>query len=302
VSFTAFAGKGRGSLRTNRGAQILKIYGTVLLGSAVFALGFHWFLSPNLINVGGLSGVSLLLTSILGFGGVGLFTAILNVPVFFLGYRHLGREFFLRSLWGMLTSSFFLEVFSAIPAPHTETLLGALTGGAVGGLGLGLVFLQGASTGGVDIIARLLKGKFPELSLGKLIFCVDILVVALTGLVYRDLNKALYSAASMYCTSLMVDRVLYGGDRTAVAMIVSQKHREIAGRIGRELRRGVTVFSATGFHTGEHRPVLMTAMRRNQISQLKTLVREEDEGAFVILQEAHQIFGTGFRPRHDENS
>ncbi len=289
-------------MRANRGAKTFKIYGTVLVGSAVFALGFHWFLSPNLINVGGLSGVSLLLTSLLGFGGVGLFTAILNVPVFFLGYRHVGREFFFRSLWGMLTSAFFLEVFALLPAPHTEPLLGALTGGAVGGIGLGLVFLQGASTGGVDIIARLLKGKFPELSLGKLIFCVDILVVALTGLVYWDLNKALYSAASMYCTSLMVDRILYGGDRTAVAMVVSQKHREIAQKIGCDLRRGVTVFSATGFHTGEERPVVMTAMRRSQITQLKHLVREVDGDAFVILQEAHQIFGTGFRPRSEENS
>lgn len=175
-------------------------------------------------------------------------------------------------------------------------------GGAVGGIGLGLVFWVGASTGGVDIIARLLKGKFPELSLGKLIFCVDILVVALTGLVYRDLNKALYSAASMYCSSQMVDRLLYGGDRTAVAMIVSQKHTAIAKKIERELRRGVTIFSATGSYTGEHRPVLMTAMRRNQIAQLKAMVRETDGEAFVILQEAHQIFGTGFRDRNHENS
>jgi len=275
--------------------HLFKTYGTVLLGSAVFALGFNLFLLPNKINAGGLSGLSLILTTLLGWGSVGAFTALLNVPLFLVGYRRLGRDFFIRSLVGMLASSFFLEVFSYIPAPQTETFLGALAGGLMSGVGMGWVFLHGATTGGADIIARLLKEKFPALSMGRLIFFVDLVVVTLTGLVFRDLNKALYSAVTMYTASIMVDKLIYGGDATAVALIVSERHREIAAAVGEKLRRGVTVLSGQGYHTGKDRPVLLTAIRKNQVKAIKDLVLTADPNAFLILQEAHQILGMGFR-------
>lgn len=273
----------------------IKTYGTVLLGSAVFALGFDLFLQPNNINAGGLSGLSLILTTVLGWGSVGVFTAFLNVPLFLVGYRRLGREFFLRSLVGMLASAFFLEVFSHLPFPKTEPFLGALAGGLMSGTGMGWVFLNGGTTGGADIIARLLKEKLPNLSMGRLIFFVDVVVVTLTGLVFRDLNKALYSAVTMYVASIMVDKLIYGGDATAVALIVSEKHTQIAKRIGESLHRGVTVLSGQGYHTGKERPVLLTAIRKNQVKAIKDLVLTLDPDAFLILQEAHQILGTGFR-------
>lgn len=281
--------------------ESIKTYGAVLLGSAVFALGFNLFLQPNGINAGGLSGLSLILVTVLGWGSVGLFTALLNVPLFLLGYRHLGRDFFFRSLLGMLSSAAFLEAFSYVPAPDTEPFLGALAGGILSGTGMGWVFLHGATTGGADIIARLLKEKFPNLSMGRLIFFVDMVVVTLTGLVFRDLNKALYSAVTMYVASIMVDKLIYGGDATAVAMIVSERYKEIAHRIGESLHRGVTVLAATGYHTGKDRPVLLTAIRKNQVKAMKDLVLTTDPNAFLILQEAHQILGVGFRRySHDD--
>lgn len=282
---------------------LCKTYGTVLLGSAVFALGFNLFLLPNGINAGGLSGLSFLLTTILGWGSVGLFTALLNVPLFAAGFRRLGREFFLRSLFGMLASSLFLELFSYLPAPETEPFLGALAGGILSGVGMGWVFLHGATTGGADIIARLLKEKLPSFSMGRLIFFVDLVVVSLTGLVFRDFNKALYSALTMYAASVMVDKMIYGGDATAVALIVSEEYLHIAKEIGQSLHRGVTVLSAKGYHTGKDRPVLLAAIRKNQVKALKDLVLTTDPNAFLILQEAHQILGMGFkRYSHDDFS
>ena len=280
--------------------KFIKTYGTVLLGGAVFALGFNWFLAPNSISAGGLSGLSLILVHLLGVGGVGVFTALLNVPLFILGWRCLGRNFFFRSLTGMLSSSLFLEIFSLLPVPATDTLLGALAGGVCCGVGIGLVFGCGATTGGADMIARLLKTRFPAIPMGRLIFLVDMVVVGLTGLVFRDLNKALYSIVTLYVSSLLVDRLLYGPDVSAVALIFSAEYRAIAAAIDTELHRGATLLEGTGWYTGAHRPVLLSAVRKNQIVPLKTLIRAIDPEAFVILQEAHQILGQGFRRNSGE--
>ncbi len=275
-------------------------YGTVLLGGAVFALGFNWFLLPNSISAGGLSGLSLILVHVIGFGSVGVFTALLNVPLFAVGWRRLGRSFFLRSLTGMLSSSLFLELFAFLPVPSTDPLLGALAGGVCCGVGIGLVFSRGATTGGADMIARLLKTSFPGIPMGRLIFLVDMVVVALTGLVFRDLNKALYSVVTLYVSSLLVDRLLYGPDVATVAMIFSSRYDIIAKAIGDELHRGVTVLSARGWHSGRERPVILSAVRKNQIASLRTLIHNVDPEAFVILQEAHQILGRGFRRYNGE--
>jgi len=270
-------------------------YGAVILGGAVFALGFNLFLLPNRINAGGLSGLSQLLVQLLGVGSVGLLTAMMNVPLFLLGLRRLGRRFFFLSLLGMAASTAFLEVFSYLPAPRTELLTGALAGGILCGAGIGLVFSRGATTGGADLIARLLREKLPSMSLGRLILFVDLAVIALTGVVFRDWNRTIYSALTLSVSSFVVDKLLYGPDVSAVALIVSERYEAIADAVGSSLHRGVTVLSARGYHTGQARPVLLCAVRRGQIAALRTLVTERDPEAFVILQEAHQVLGRGFR-------
>lgn len=278
-----------------------KTYGTVLLGGAVFALGFNWFLQPHSISAGGLSGVSLILVRLLGFGGVGFFTALLNVPVFAVGWKRLGRSFFLKSLVGMLSSSLLLELFALLPVPPTEPLLGALAGGVCCGTGIGLVFSRGATTGGVDTIARLMKSKFPSIPMGRLIFFVDMLVVGLTGLVFRDLNKSLFSVVTLFVSSILVDKLIYGPDVAAVAMVFSGNYEQIAAAIGSQLNRGVTLVHASGWHSGENRPVVLSAVRKNQIAALKQVIHAVDPDAFVILQQAHQILGQGFRRYHTDD-
>ncbi len=272
----------------------------IALGSAMFALGFDLFLAPNRINIGGLSGVAMLLTEVLGIGSVGLFTAIMNVPLFLIGYRKLGKRFFFGSLLGMTLSSFFLDLFSDVPVFQTEMLLGALYGGLMAGIGLGLVFLAGASTGGSDILARLLRRKFRSIRLGKLMLMLDVFVVTMTGVVFGDISKTLYSAIPLYVSSAVIDALLYGLDYSVVAWIITERYAELETAIAERLGRGVTCFSGRGGYTGNTKNIILSAVHRRQVPELKTLTEEIDPGAFMILQEAHQVLGEGFGRYSDD--
>ena len=166
--------------------QLLKHILLVTVGCAAFALGFDLFLEPNHINVGGVSGIGQLLEHLTGFGSVALWSLLINVPLFLISIRGVGRKFFLGSLSGMLLSNLFLELFLVLPVPQTDPLLACLYGGLLTGFGLGLVFVSGASTGGVDIVARLLRPTFPNLPIGRIMLFIDVVTVALTGVVFGD--------------------------------------------------------------------------------------------------------------------
>ena len=257
-------------------------------------------MEPHSINVGGVSGLAMLIVEITGIGTVGLFTALLNVPLFLAGFKVLGRRFFFGSLFGMLASSLFLDLFSFVSAPETETLLGALFGGAMSGVGIGLVFMGHASTGGTDVIARLLKRKFRELKMGRLMLMVDLVVVTLTGIVFKDLSKALYSVVILFVSSEVMDAILYGLDYSTVALIITEHADTVYAAIDRQIHRGVTFLNGRGGYTGAPKTVVMTAVSRNQVSELKQVVQAADPAAFMILQEAHQVLGEGFKDYADD--
>ena len=255
----------------------------ITLGSAIFALGFDLFLEPNNLNVGGMSGLAMVLRELLGFGQIGVITMLLNVPLFVLGAKKLGRKFLFGSLSGMLLSSVFIDLFAFIPAPKTEILLDSLYGGILVGLGIGLVFLSGGSTGGSDIAARLLRRRFRSASLGKVMLAIDLFIITLTGIVFHDLSKT-----------------LYGLDHSTVALIISEHYQTVSEQIGTRLDRGATVLEGSGSYTGSPRPVLMSAVRQKELPELKSIVREIDPDAFVILLPAHQVLGEGFRGSGEE--
>lgn len=272
----------------------------IVIGTVLFALGFDLFLDPNSINVGGVSGIGMILEHATGLGSVALWSLLINVPLFLISIRGVSRNFFLGSLLGMLLSNLFLELLLAVEPPVTEPLLGALYGGLLTGLGLGLVFIAGASTGGVDIVARLLRPRFPNLPIGRIILCIDIVTVTLTGIVFRDINKALYSAVTLYVSSLALDGVVYGLDYSTVALVISDHHDPIAKAITDKLERGVTVLDGRGYYSGQEKQVLLSAIKKRQAAELKQLVMDIDPDAFIILQEAHQVLGDGFK-RYSKN-
>ena len=269
-----------------------------VLGSTLFAFGFSCFLLPNDISTGGISGLALVVVELLGAGSVGSLSILINLPLFLLGGLKIGKRFFFGSLTGMLVSSVLIDVFALIPMPATEPLIGALYGGALCGLGLGAVFAAGASTGGSDILVRLLKLRWRDVPIGQISMCFDAMVAVITGIVFRDLNKALYTGVTVFLSGKVMDAVVYRFDYSKVALIMTKEHQRIAEAINRRLDRGATFLRGEGSYSHQEMMVVLTAVKRQQLTELKELVMEIDPAAFVIVQEAHQVLGDGFSRYH----
>lgn len=275
----------------------------IAVGSAIFSLGFDLFLEPAGISCGGVSGIAMLIVYATKsrFLTVGILSALINLPLFFFGYRKIGKLFFFGSLLGMVVTSVGFDLFARIlPIPKTEPLVAAIFGGVIIGAGLGIVFIAGASTGGVDIVARLLKLKFRNFPIGKILLCMDLCTAVATGIVYREFNNTLYSVITLVLSSFVLDKVVYGMDYAKVALIISDRYEEIAQAIDTQLDRGVTLLHGQGFYLRSDKFVLLSAVKRKQLAQLKDLVMSVDPSAFIILQDAHQVLGDGFK-RYDRN-
>ena len=251
----------------------------LIVGSCLFALGFDLFLVPNGLNAGGLSGLAMVLVHVLGVGSVGTVTTLVNLPLFFIGGKKIGKTFFMGSLIGMLSLSLAIDTLTVLPVPDVEPLIAVLYGGVLCGIGLGIVFVAGASTGGSDIVVRLLKMHYRHVPIGTINMCFDAVVAVLTGLVFRDISRALYSGIAIFVTGTVVDAVVYRFDYS---------------KVGEKLDRGATFLHGQGVYSGNETKVVLTAVKRQQIAELKTLVVEIDPDAFIIVQEAHQVLGDGF--------
>lgn len=279
-------------------------YGWILqtiLGSVLFALGFGIFLQPNDLSPGGISGFALVTVELLSSGSVGTLTILINLPLFILGGLKIGRQFFFGSLLGMGLSSVLIDALAVYPMPRMEPLIAALYGGVVCGLGLGLVLICGSSTGGSDILARLLKFRYRNVPIGQITMTLDAVVVCMTGLVFQDLSKALYTGVTVFVCGKVVDAVVYRFDYSKVALIISGEYAAIAEAIGVKLDRGATFLNGEGSYSGRPTKVILTAVKKQQIAELKQLVIEIDPDAFIILQEAHQVLGDGFS-RYSDNA
>lgn len=277
-----------------------KVWSTLLdviktaIGCALFALGFDMFLMPGGMNAGGLSGLAMVFTHVTNIGSVGFITALLNIPLFFLAGMKIGKRFFVGSLLGMLFSSVFIDLFAMLPALQVEPLIGAVYGGLICGAGLGFVFAAGVSTGGSDIIVRLLKLKWRHVPIGVISICFDACVAILTGIVYRDVNSALYSGIAIYITGKIIDVVVYSFDYSKVALIITKEYEQVAQVISDKLERGATYLYGEGTYSRKETKVVLTAVKKQQVAELKELVVGIDPDAFIIVQEAHQVLGDGF--------
>lgn len=274
--------------------QKYKWIAATVLGSAIFALGFAAFLEPNDMSAGGISGLALVFVEIFGIGTVGTLSILINLPLFILGGLKIGRRFFAGSLLGMVLSSVMIDSFACFAIPDLDPLLAVLYGGVICGIGLGLVFVNGTSTGGSDILVRLLKLRYRNVPIGQISMAFDAIVVILTGLVFRDISKALYTGVTVYLSGKVVDAVVYNFDYSKVALIISDQHEAIAREIGLKLDRGATFLHAEGSYSHAPKKVVLAAVKKQQLAELKELVVHIDPDAFIIVQEAHQVLGDGF--------
>ena len=265
-----------------------------VLGCAIFSLGLDMFLLPNNLNSGGISGIGMILVEILGVGTVGLWSLIINIPLFALAGLKIGKKFFWGSLLGMALLSVFIDLFAFLPVMETDSLMGALYGGVICGLGGGLVFSSGHSTGGSDIVVRLMKKRWPYVSMGIFTTIFDLVISVATGIVFRNIENALYCGVSVFVTGRVVDAVLYRFDYSKVALIVTKHHDRVAKRLGDELHRGATFLEGEGSYSHQKTMVVLTAVKQHQVTEMKDIVAEIDPDAFIIVQEAHQVLGDGF--------
>lgn len=280
---------------------------TTVLGSATFGLSFAIFLAPNGMNGGGISGLAQSLLMLFGGAEVaekhtGLLTILINLPLFAIGGLKIGKRFFFGSLVGLSVSSLLMDYFPLAWVPTLQDpLLGAIFGGMISGIGLGFVFMSGTSTGGSDIVVRLVKLKAKNLPIGQIALIFDLIVVILTAIAYGDFNNALYTAITVFLCDKMIDAVAYGFDYSNVALIISKEYARLPEIIDAKLGRGSTYLYSQGTYSKTDNKVVLVAVKRKQINDLKELVAEIDPDAFVILQEAHQVLGDGFA-KHTKDS
>ena len=275
-------------------AQKVRSCGIITLGAVIYALAFDWFVAPNQIAMGGVTGLAQIVNALVPVLPVGVLSILVNVPLFLAGWRLLGGRLLVSSLYAMAVSSLAIDVIAWMHTfPPMDPILATLYGGAGMGVGLGLVFSQGATTGGTDIIGKLLKLKFPWLPIGKLVMIPDMVVVILAAVVFGTVNAALYGLIQMYLLSKVMDMILYGWDTSRVAYIITDRWEEtVQGLL--DMNRGVTLLQGKGAYTGAEKQVLLVAFRQREIVPIKWMLREIDPKAFFIVCDAHEILGEGF--------
>ena len=268
----------------------------ITLASVVYAVGFNWCYEPNRIGFGGITGVAQIINAILPAAPIGTVVIILNVPLFLLGWKFLGGHLLLSSLYAMFISSLAIDLLHLVCVfQPMDPVLATIYGGVLMGGSLGVIFLQGATTGGTDLIARLLKLKLAWLPMGKLLMAIDLAVILAVAVAFGNLDSALYGVVALYLSSKVMDLVLYGLDTAKVAYIISDRHQEIAQRLIRDLDRGVTLLRGEGGWSGREKRVVMCAFKQRQIVAMKAIVRDIDPAAFLIVCDAHEVMGEGFR-------
>lgn len=272
-------------------------YFLITIASGIYAFGFNWCYKPNAIAFGGLTGVAQIINHFLPWAPIGTVVILMNIPLFLLGWKLLGGRLLVTSLYAMATSSLFIDLLDGIYAfhPMDQPLLGCIFGGVLLGFSLGLVFIRGATTGGTDLIARLLKLKIAWIPMGRLLMGIDLFVIVAAAIAFQNLYSALYGLVALYISSIVMDSVLYGLDNAKVAYIISDHYREIADSIVKDLDRGVTFLHGEGAYSGAAKKVLMCAFKQRQIVEIKRIVKEMDPQAFIIVCEAHEVLGDGFR-------
>ncbi len=267
----------------------------ITFGSIIQALGIVLFLSPNKIAPGGFSGLSIIIFHLTGFP-VGLMYFILNLPLFIIAGKKWGFNFIGLTLFGVITSSFFIDFFSIYFSSLTSNpLLAAIYGGVLVGVGVGIVFKNWGSTGGTDLLGQIIY-SFTGLSFGTSMFILDTTIVLIAGIVFKALEYSLYGMLSLFISSKVVDAVQEGFLSAKTVFLISDSVDKIKLRIMDELERGVTEVTVTGAYTGVEKKALICVIHQREISKLKEIIHEEDPKAFVVIGDAREVIGEGFIP------
>ncbi|MDI9260764.1 YitT family protein [Alicyclobacillus sendaiensis] len=266
-------------------------WGAIAVGALIYALGLNGFLVANHLAEGGFVGISLLLLYKLHVP-IGVSFFILNIPLLIVAWRQFGHEFVLKTAAGVAGVSAFTELTQPFRVPLHDPLLAALYAGVITGIGLGLIFRAGGTTGGSDIIARLLR-HHRGIGMGQTLFAIDFLVI-LSVMMLIGKEVAMYSLVALFVASRVIDFVIEGASSGRAMMIVSDHHRDIIEAIHRELDRGTTLLQARGGYTGASREVIYCVVSRDEVSRVQRIIQSIDPYAFVTVNPVHEVLGEGF--------
>lgn len=272
--------------------QAIRSYGMITVGTFLMALGTRLIYEPLSMVTGGFSGVGIILHSLFGIP-VWVVTLVLNIPLFILARKNHGREFLIKSLYAILSFSAALALIPLYPVTEQDFLMAALLGGALHGIGLGLVFSAGSSTGGTDLLSTLMHPLFPVMRVANILGIVDGVIVA-TGMLIFGIKTALYSIVAVFVTSKIMDGVTAGMRYAKVVYIISDESHQIAAVIMDQLKRGVTALRGKGMYSGQEKQILMCVVSRREAVSMVKYVKEADNRAFVIVADAREVMGEGF--------
>lgn len=269
-------------------------YFVITAASFLYAVAVSLFLDPNSLAPGGVTGISIILNRVVGLA-TGTWMLIINIPILAVGTWKFGWRFILSTMYCTALTSLFTNWLAPYGPVTVDPLLAALVGGALIAVALGLVFKAGATTGGTDIIIKLLRLKFPHLKIGSLFLITDALIVTASAFVFKNVDVALYAGLVVLVNSLLLDMVLYGRDGAKMFFIISDCPERIAGRILEELDIGATYISGSGAYSGREKKVIMCVVKKQLSPKAEEVVRQEDPGAFLIVTSATEIFGEGYK-------
>ncbi len=274
-------------------AKILKSIGITVCGTMLTAIGISLFLSPNKVVGGGVSGISIILYNAFGVS-MGASYAIINAVLLLLGLKVIGREFIIKTIIGAGSLSIFVEIFSIFPPLTQNTLIAAVFGGVLYGMGIGVTFVAGASTGGGDIIGRIIQSKFKALPIGKILMIVDGIIIATSMFVFDSLDLVFFGVVAMVVSTYTIDKVINSLNVSKIAFVITDMGVEISNKIVSTSPRGVTLIYVVGGYTNTEKKLLFCAMKGKEAPEFKKKILEIDPNAFVVFAESQQIFGNGF--------
>ena len=276
--------------------QTIIDYVVIAIGATIFSLGIVMFSAPNNIAPGGVSGIGTMLNHLFNIP-IGAVIIAINIPLFIFSFKRFGRNFFKKSLFATFLTSSLIDILPFVLEKHYiySPLLASIFGGVSIGVGVGIIFLRGGTTGGADILAKLIRVKFPHLSLGTLVFIIDAVIVIATLFVYKSVEALLYSTILFFVTSRAVDAIIFGAARSKMLLIITSAPDEISKRIMIEIGHGVTLIPAFGAYTKEEKTILLSVVRPNEVSETNKIVKEIDRSAFTVITESNEVFGYGFQ-------
>lgn len=274
-------------------------YVIMTVATFVYAAGVSLFLDPNGLAPGGVTGISVILNRVVGLE-TGTWIFLLNIPILAVGTWKFGLRFILSTIYCTILSAVFTNLLAPFGAVTEDPFLASLTGGALIAVGIGLVFRAGATTGGMDIIVRLLRCRMPYMKTGSLFLAMDALVVTLSAFVLRDIERALYAGFAIFITSVVLDLVLYGRDGAKLLYIISDHPESITKRVLEELDIGVTYVHGSGAYSGKQKHVILCVVHKNMSPRVEEIVRQEDPLSFMIITSATEIYGEGYKNIYSE--